>query len=202
MAMELDMPKRSPKQAAKAAKTTDSAERLRKALAKRTKGDLIDVLVEFARDDRGILRQLATRFELEAPPKELVVATRHAIVDATDFDERDINHNFSYDYEAYSEVKHNLSRLIDLGQLRLAMELSLELMAKGSYQVEMSDEGLMTEDIEECLQVVIKALKKGDLPVGEVIAWCRAMLKNDRVGFICDQELQALRHKSEASRSK
>jgi hypothetical protein len=202
MAMELNMSKRSPKQAAKAAKTTDSAGRLRTALAKRTKGDLIDVLVELASDDRGILRRLTARFELEAPPKELVVATRNAIADATDFDDQDINRNFSYDYEAYSEVKRNLSGLIDLGQLRAAMELSLELMKHGSYQVEMSDEGLMTEDIEECLKVVIHALKQCDLPASEVNAWCRDMLKNDRVGFICDQELQSLRHKSEASRSK
>ena len=44
------------------------------------------------------------------------------------------------------------------------MELSLELMKQGSYQVEMSDEGLMTDDIEECLRVVVQALKKCDLP--------------------------------------
>ena len=43
---------------------------------------------------------------------ELVAATRQAIADATDFDERDINRNFDYDYEAYSEVKRNLGRLI------------------------------------------------------------------------------------------
>jgi hypothetical protein len=196
------MSKRSPKQATKAPKTKDSAARLRKALAKRTKADLIDALVELAREDRGILRRLAARFELEAPAKELVVATRQAIKDATDFDERDINRNFRYDYEAYSEVKRNLSRLIDLGQLRLAMELSLELMAEGSYQVEMSDEGLMTDDIEECLTVVIQAQKKCDLPASELTEWCVKMLASDRVGFICDQELQALRHASEASRSK
>ena len=110
---------------------------------------------------------------LEAPPEELAAATRQAIADATDFDERDINRNFDYDYEAYGEVKRNLGRLIDLGELRLAMELSLELMKQGSYQVEMSDEGLMTDDIEECLEVVVKALKKCDLPPGEVEPWCR-----------------------------
>ena len=140
-------------------------------------------------------------FELEAPPEELVAATRQAIADATDFDERDINRNFDYDYEAYDEVKRNLGRLIDLGQLRPAMELSLELMDQGSYQVEMSDEGLMTDDIEECLSVVLKALKKCDLPAGEVIAWCAEMLRRDRVGFICDQELQALRNHFEAAQS-
>ena len=88
-----------------------------------------------------------------------MAATRQAIADATDFDEREINYNFDYDYEAYSEVKRNLGRLIDQGHLRPALELSLELMKEGSYQVEMSDEGLMTSDIEECFSVVVKALQ-------------------------------------------
>jgi len=157
--------------------------------------------VELARGDRDILRQPAARFGLEAPPKELAVATRQAIADATDFDERDINRNFSYDYEAYREVKRNLTCLIERGQLPLAMELSLELMKEGSYQVEMSDEGMMSEDIEECLQVVIKALKKCDLPLGEVIAWCAKMSKSDRMGFICRRELQELRNHFEASQA-
>ena len=192
------MSKRRPK---KAVQTTDVAPRLRKALAKRTKDELLDVLVELAEEDRGIFRRLAARFELEAPPQELAAATRQAIADATDFDERDINRNFSYDYEAYGEVKRNLSRLIDLGELHLAMELSLELMKQGSRQVEMSDEGLMTDDIEECLRVVLQALKKCDLPPDEVVAWCAAMIKSDRVGFICDRDLGALRNHFEALRS-
>ena len=98
------------------------------------------------------------------------------------------------DDEAYGEVKRNLGRLIDSGQLRPAMELSLELMKQGSYQVEMSDEGLMTEDIEDCLKVVLEALRKSDLPATEVIAWCSAMLENDRVGFIASEPIQALRN--------
>jgi hypothetical protein len=193
------MPKRRPR---KIIKTADVAKRLHKALAKRTKKELIDVLVELARDDRNVLRQLDARFELEAPPRELLLATRQAIADATDFDERDINRNFSYDYAAYDAVKRNLRRLVGLGQLRLAMELSLELMDQGSYQVEMSDEGLMTDDIEECLKVVIQALRKSDLPASELLAWCRGMLKKDRVGFICEEELKALQADLEASGSK
>jgi len=194
------MPKRATKKVAKAVKTSDSVERLRNALAKRAKADLIEILVEFASDDRKILRRLAAQFEVEVPLKELAVATRQAIVSATDFDERDINRNFDYDYEAYSEVKRNLGRLVDVGELRLAMELSLELMEQGSYQGEMSDEGMMTDDIEECLKVVMKALKKCDLPAGEVGAWCAEMLKRDRVGCICDQELRALRDQFQAAR--
>jgi hypothetical protein len=193
------MPKRRPK---KIIKTVDVAKRLHKALAKRTKNELVDVLVELARDDRNILRQLDARFELEAPPQELAAVTRQAIADATDFDERDSNRNFDYDYAAYEAVKRHLSRLVGLGELRLAMELSLELMAQGSYQVESSDEGLMTDDIEECLKVVIQALRNCDLPASESIAWCRDMLQKDRVGFICENELKLLQHDLEASRSR
>ena len=81
------------------------------------------------------------------------------------------------------------------------MELSLELMAKGSYQVEMSDEGLMTDDIESCFRPILEALKKGDLPAAEVIVWYAEMMKRDRVGFICDRELRMLRNQFEASRA-
>jgi hypothetical protein len=186
----------------KVVKKTDVAARLRKALAKQRKDELIDVLVEWAKENRNLLRRLAERIDLEAPPQELAAATRRAIADATDFDERDINRNFDYDDQAYDEVKRNLRRLIDLGELPLAMELSLELMKQGSYQVEMSDEGLMTHDIEECLAVVTQALKKCDLPPGEAIAWCAEMVKRDRVGFIFDRELGALRNHFEALRSK
>jgi hypothetical protein len=192
------MPKRRPK---KVVKTSDLAHRLRKAMAKRTKDELMDVLVELAREDRNVLRRLAERIDLETSPQERVAATRQAIGDATAFDERDANYNFDYDYRAYAEVKRNLGRLIDLGELPLAMELSLELMTQGSYQVEMSDEGLMTQDIEECLAVVAQALKKCDLPSGKVIAWCAEIAKRDRVGFIFERELGAIRNHFETPRS-
>ena len=189
------MPKRGRKKVPKIAKAADPAERLRKVLAKHRKDELIEVLVEFARENRGTFRRLAARFEMKATREELVEATRCAISDATDFDERRLNSNFDYDYDAYEEVKRNLGRLIDLGQLPTAMELSLELMKEGSYQVEMSDEGLMTDDIEEFLAVVVKSLTKCDLPPDDVIAWCSAMLAADRVGFICDGELKSLRNR-------
>ena len=77
--------------------------------------------------------------------------------------------------------------------MREAMELSLELMKRGSYQVEMSDEGLMADDIEDCLNVALKALEQCDLPAAEVIAWCSAMLEKDRMGFIAREPLESLR---------
>jgi hypothetical protein len=192
------MPERKKKRSAPAKRSENGAE-LRQALTRRKKEELVDVLLELAREDRGILRRLNARFDVAAAPKELVAATRQAITDATDFDERDINRNFDYDYEAYGEVQRNLGRLIDAGQLPLAMQLALELMKHGSYQVAMSDEGMMTDDIEGCLQVVVKALRRGDLPAADVVAWCSAMLVNDQVGFIAREPLEALRDHFQAA---
>ena len=47
------MSKHSSKKAIKAPKRTDPAPWLRKALAQRTKGELIDILVEIASEDRA-----------------------------------------------------------------------------------------------------------------------------------------------------
>jgi hypothetical protein len=196
------MSPRSPKKIVRPSRAADPMPRLRRELARRTQAELIDVLVECAQADRTVLRRLTARFALRTPVRELVAMTRQAIADGSAFDERDVNYNFDYDYEAYGDVQRNLQLLIEQGQLRPAMELSLELMAAGSYQVEASDEGLMTEDIEACLRPVLTAVRRCDLPAAEVHAWCTAMIKRDRVGFICDQELRALRRRCAKSRSR
>lgn len=67
------MPQRRPKQAVK---RDDARQRLRQALAKRTKAELIDTLLELAEADRRILRQIEEQFEVKAPPGELAAATR------------------------------------------------------------------------------------------------------------------------------
>jgi uncharacterized Zn finger protein len=177
------------------------AAELRRALARRKKAELVDVLIELAEADRGVLRQLTARFDVATTPDELVAAARQAIADATAFDEREINRNFDYDYEAYAEVKRNLGRLIASGRLRPAMPLALELMKRGSYQVEMSDEGLMTEDVEDCLGVVIEAVTTCNLPAEEALAWCSAMLDADRVGFIARKPLEVLRGRVQAAKA-
>ena len=187
------MAKRKAKRSVPKATSFSPAARLRQALSKRRKAELVDLLVDLATDDSALFRRLTAQFEVTFPPQELVAATGRAIADATDFDEREINRNFSYDDAAYDEIKRNFRRLIALGQLGSAMDLALKLMDEGSYQVEMSDEGLMSHDIEECLAVVVTALRTCDLPPTEITAWCSKMLKKDRVGFIGTDALQSLR---------
>ncbi|WP_406697233.1 hypothetical protein V5E97_00215 [Singulisphaera sp. Ch08] len=190
------MPSRQPKRSRvlPSQKQPEPVAELRQALTKRKKAELVEVLMELAQGDRGVLRKLTARFDVAMTLDALVAATRQHIADATDFDERDANRNFDYDDEAYSQVKRNLECMIGSGQLQHAMLLALELMKQGSSQVEMSDEGLMTDDIQECLNVVIAALRKCDLPAAEVIAWCSAMVDNDRVGFIASESLQSLQN--------
>ncbi len=172
--------------------TSDQVTRLRKTLAKQKKAELLGALVDMATGDRRVLRELQSRFEDIASPDQLVRATQQAIEDATQVDESRLNYNFSYDYRAYETIQRNLQTMVDSDCLEEAMELSLKLMKQGSYQVEMSDEGLMTEDISECLKVVIEAISKSDLPAQQVIDWCNAMTRADGVGFICDRELASL----------
>jgi len=193
------MPQRKPKKRVSANTQPQAMAALRRALLRRTKAELVDVLLELAQEDRGVLRQLTARFDVAAAPDQLVAATRQAIADATSFDEREINYNFDYDDAAYREVKRNLGRLIEAGQLRLAMQLALELMKQGSYQVEMSDEGMMTEDIEDCLSVVLKAMEKSDRTAAEIYAWCTSMLQSDRVRFLARERLESLRKRFPAN---
>ncbi len=177
----------------KGMKVADSLKSLRVALAGRSREELIEVVVEMARGSRAIQRELESRFEVQLGVEELVAATRMAISDATDFDERQLNSNFDYDDRAYENVQQNFKRLIELGRLDHAMGLSLELMRDGSYQVEMSDEGLMSDDIAACLQIVIQAIKQAKLSASVVVDWCDQLRKRDRVGFIGEQEIQTLR---------
>ncbi len=189
------MPKRSSRKTAIAKRSPDRAGELRKALMQRTKLELANFLLDLARADTRMFRQVAARFDA-APttPDALVNATSLAIGDATYYDEREVNRNFKYDYDAYDEIKRNFGRLVDSGELRPAMDLSLELMRDGSEQVEMSDEGLMSADIEECLKVVINALKKCNMPADQIANWCSMMLKADRVAFIAKKQLESLRN--------
>ena len=165
---------------------------VRNALSKCTKADLVALVVGLARDDRQLQRLLEARLKIEDPAADLNVVTMQAIEDATGFDHGSLNYNFDYDDAAYETIKSNFKRLIAANQWEEVMNLSVELMHKGSYQVECSDEGLMTDDIQECLLPVIKAVRKAKLSVADKFRWTSLMLAADRVGFICQKEILEL----------
>ena len=164
------------------------------ALRKRTKAELVETIMVLAKQHTGVARGLENELNIEKPAELLIEDVGRAIAHATDFYERMINHNFDVDWQAYEDVKKGLKQLIALGHLEDAKSLAITLMKDGSYQVECSDEGLMSDDISKCLRPVIQAVKKAGGK--EADAWAFEMQLADRVGFICDRELAALRSKS------
>jgi hypothetical protein len=178
------------KQPRKLAKS-DRFPQIEKALHKRTKAELVAMILAIAKEHDAVGRELEDRLTIERPVDLLVADVSSAIDRATDFDERLRNHNFDVDWQAYTHVQKGLSQLVKLGRLADAKSLALKLMKNGSYQVECSDEGLMTDDICECLKLVIQAVKAAGGV--EAAKWAGDMQKADRVGFICDKELAELR---------
>ena len=171
---------------------------LENAVAKQSKQVLQSALLELARSDVKIRRRLELQFGVEASPEDLVKATQQAIAAATDFDERDMNTNFDIDYDAYKTVQINFKRLAELGRIDELMELACKLSKSGSYQVMMSDEGLMTDQIESCLKVVTAAVARSKKSSPDVVKWCDQMIQADRDGLLDWTELEKLRQKHAA----
>lgn len=160
-----------------------------KALQKRRKGELVAILSKLGTDNIHARWAIESELDLKKPVDLILHDLREAIELATHVDERRHNFNFPVDWEAYQEVKRLFEMLATVEAFDEAMEMSVHFMEKASYQVECSDEGLMTEEIEECLQPVLLAAENCDPSVRA--AWAFRMRVADRVGFICEEKLSA-----------
>ena len=172
----------------------DRLQLIEKELYKRTKDELVALVLAIAKEHGVVVRELEDRLPIEKPVELFIADVSSAIDRATDFDERMVNQNFDVDWQAYDEIQEGLSRLVELGRLTDAKSLALKLMKEGSYQVECSDEGLMSDAISQCLEPVIRAVKAAGGQ--EAAKWAAEMQRADRMGFICEQELAKLRGKS------
>ncbi len=163
-------------------------------LHKQTKADLVAAILAIAKKHAVVARELEDRLTIDKPVDLLVADVSSAIDRATEFDENMLNHNFDVDWQAYADVQKGLSLLVERGHLAKAKSLALKLMNDGSYQVECSDEGLMTDEVCQCLKPVIQAVKAAG--GHEATKWASEMQQADRVGFICERELAELRGES------
>lgn len=161
---------------------------LRVALARRKKVDLIELLLRLAEEEKSCSWILERELGLDKPIALLVHDIEVAMKLATKVDELRHNYNFDYDCCAYEAIHFGLAQLIEKNALVEATALALELMRAGSHQIECSDEGLMREEIEGCLRLVIAAVAGAS----DASDWALEMHGCDRVGFLCDSELKAL----------
>ena len=72
------------------------------------------------------------------------------------------------------------------------MELAVELMKAGSYQVSCSDEADMLDEIVACVRVATAAVKKANIDPDVRRAWVAKLVEADRSGFIFPKELKSL----------
>jgi len=166
----------------------DRLELLRSTLKRIKKADLVELTLRISQEEKASQWKLENEIALDKPVGLLVHDIEVAIDIATKVDELRLNYNFDYDWRAYEAVRRGLSQLIQKKAIEEAKSLALKLMDKGSCQIECSDEGLMQEEIESCLQPVIAAVAESSASR----EWAREMLQHDRMGFVCRQELTEL----------
>lgn len=159
-----------------------------KTLRTQRKDSLIQVLTKLC--DENIHARWVTEAELGmAKPVELVLHDlREAIQLATHVDKKQMNHNFSFDWDAYAEVKRLMEMLVSLSAITEAMEIAVHFMEKASRQIEYSDEGMMLEQVEASLKPILEALENHDET--QRAAWACRMQTADQVGFVCHEKLE------------
>lgn len=158
---------------------------LRATLKKMKKVDVIELALRIAKEEKASEWMLEREVGLDKPGELLVNDIEIAIKIATQFDELRMNYNPLINWNAYDAVQRGFLQLIQKERIDEAKDLALQLMQRGSYQIECSDEGLMLEEIENCLRPVIAAVAKS--PGGG--KWAHEMLLRDGVGFVCRKEL-------------
>jgi len=161
---------------------------IEKTLRKQSKDSLVGILTKLC--DKNIHARWITEAELAmAKPVELVLHDlREAIQLATKVDESRMNHNFSFDWDAYAEVRRLMEMLVSLSAIEEAMEIAVHFMEKASRQIEYSDEAMMLEQVEAGLRPILESLENHDET--QRSAWALRMQTADRVGFVCREKLE------------
>ena len=161
---------------------------LRATLKKMKKADVVELTLRIAQEASASQWTLEQQIEVDKPIDLLVHDIQFAIDAATQVDERQLNYNFEYDGRAYNAVQYGLSQLIRKGKIAEAKALALQLMRKGSHQMDCSDEGLMQKEIENCLRPVISQVAESSGGSN----WALEMIGTDSTGGICREELTVL----------
>ena len=137
---------------------TDRFPLIEKALRKRTKADLVQMILMIARDHGVVARELERQLAVEKPVDLLIADVSFAIDRATDFDERMMNYNFDVEWQAYEDVQSGLSQLVGLGHLEDAMSLALKLMKDGSYARQSVESAVWRRQLRENPTVISRTM--------------------------------------------
>ncbi len=160
------------------------------ALRKLKKDELIELLMRLDTFDPAVRWSIEADVGVKKPLELIAHDLRQAIEIATRVDEKQMDTNFFYSWQAYSETERGFITLIGLGELELAKKIAIEFMKQASYQVECSDEGHMVYEIEICLNPVIQAVADDHLHAHR--DWAIEMSQADGTGCICHIALEKM----------
>ena len=165
---------------------------LKKALTKLPKAELVERLLKNARLDNELRLEWLKEFNITFQTSTLFDHTAQTIDIATEVDEDHLGHDFDYSYTAYVTVKRNFKALVKDARWNEVCDLALILMKQGSQQAESSAQGLMVDDIEDCLNEILDKIDKSTLSPAQIKKWAAKMLKHDRIACISRAELEEL----------
>jgi uncharacterized Zn finger protein len=157
-------------------------EGIERTLKKRTKSQLIELIIGFAELHRDIGADLFDSEQLEhGDASSLVAGLRKEIGETAEQPGwQDYWQGEGYTPD-YSGIRSRLQALLDAGHADDVLALGEALLDAGTRQVEESDDdGETAMEIAACLPVVVSALEQSSLPAADKLMWAiDAVLQDD-----------------------
>ncbi|MFO0914377.1 MAG: hypothetical protein U0795_15560 [Pirellulales bacterium] len=157
--------------------------RMTASLAGLSKEELISFVCESSMRWPALCRHVLMQTEHDQPLTGLIGDIEAAIRAATYVPKEKLNRNFDYDIEEYEQVRIGLRKLMRLGYMTEAMDLAIELLFAGNDQIDASDEGLMAEEIVECVNVVTQVVEATGSEA-ERQAWAQRLASSDDLSIL------------------
>ena len=166
--------------------STTDADSARKTLKGMTKAQLVEWIMLEVDTHPSLLDSLLMTSQLPGDTlKKMIARTRHQIRKTTD--ERGWQNHWDSEGHTpdYSDIRHQLSKLLDDGHSDTVLELGEEIWSLGTTQVEESDDdGETAFQLSSSLAVVVDAMRKSDrLPAERMIWYWNKILDDDYALF-------------------
>ena len=144
-----------------------------KILQEKNKEELIGLLVEFAARHPEVKRKILEDDQLKrGKTDKLASALLEEIKDITSEPAWYNPWKGEGNLPDYSHVQEQLAALLQKGHADVVVELGLELWERGNAQVEQShDEGDTAVEIQECMEIIFKAVTLSSLSRSEQLLW-------------------------------
>ncbi|MBU0675191.1 MAG: SWIM zinc finger family protein [Proteobacteria bacterium] len=155
---------------------------LEKILRKKSKQELFDLLMDASALHPEVKRRILDDAQLTSGKVDkLISALRREIKNVTNEDAWYNPWRDEGNLPDYSHIQEQLVALLKNGHADEVVELGRELWERGNEQIEQSnDEGETAGEIQQCMEVVFKAVSASSLPPSDQLLWLLDILLEDQ----------------------